>query len=575
MRKYLALIALTTLAACGGGGGSDNSASTQKPNTTPNAGPTSTGATTTAGTGATGTTTSTTTTTSSGTSNGGTETPTSPPAAPLIPASVPVLTQPASTGLALSYQTEVTTGGGETYAAPTPNSSSSDGYQTANQSQRSIVIGNFGGNNCPAILEAASYDVNLPQFSPVVWTSDCAGHFALDTSSVFTGTAPLTGFVTASFAGDFNKTGRDSVLLIDSGNEIPDANGDFPGAPSNHLLLNEGGKLVDRTSTNLPSEGTNYNHVSTMYHLGVLGGRTLVLNRFNGHQFAGGGIEFQINDGTGKFVGHLEQLPPELAYTAYSSFNGSIDYVQPGTALLTDLDSSGTPYLITGTYAIGTYLTKQYAVFIYKLIAGKYQRIATVPIPDAYKDIPYSASQPTDHLGVSSIVSGDFDGSGHPDLAVLWEGQGITRLQLIRNNGNDSFTDASVGIPSLDIINSQSKAVAGVTELQSGDIDGDGKDELLLKTYDAAAQQSMNRTGWRPAMHMVNGLMQFFDIYSGADQVTQLTQLNASVDQSIEYLFGNLGTGKNDLLVSVWNPGSTINGFTVTNDRTFRVFLHK
>jgi hypothetical protein len=440
-----------------------------------------------------------------------------------------------------------------------------------------MVVGNFGGNNCPAILEAASYDTNLPQLSPVVWTSDCKGNFALNTAAVLSGLPTMTGFITASFAGDFNKTGRDSVMLIDSGNEIPDSNGNFPGAPSNHLLLNVNGKLVYKSSTNLPSEGTNYNHVSTMYHLNVPGGQTLVLTRFYGTNFAGGGIEFQVNDGTGNFVAELSKLPPELAYTTHFQGSGSnaIDYVQPGTAILADLDSSGTPYLITGTYASGTYLSKQNAVFIYKLVNNMYTRIATIPIPAAYVSIPYSASQPTDHLGVASIAVGDFDGSGNPDIAVLWEGTGITRLQIIRNNGNGYFVDATGSSPSLDIINSTQRAVSGVTELQTADVDGDGKDELVLKLYDAAAQQSMNRTGWRPLMHMVNGSMQFEDIFNGADQATQLSQLGVGVNDTIEYMFGNFGTGKLDLLVSDWSAGVSANGFTVTNQRGFRIFLHQ
>jgi hypothetical protein len=525
----MASLSALVLSACGGGGGSSNGTATATPATTPTA------------------------------------------------ASAPTATTPASTpaatGLAVNYQNRILTGGGDIYADPVASLAKTSGFTTANQNQRGLVEGDFGGNGCPAILEAASYDTNGPQLPLAAWTSDCQAHFTLNTSGVISGVIPTTGFVTASFAGDFNKTGHDSVILIDSGLETPDANGNFPGAASNHLLLNEGGVLVDRSSTNLPSEGTNYNHVSTMYHLNVAGGQTLVLTRFGGQQYAGGGIELQVNDGTGNFVGEVSQLPPEIAYTA--TFDGTVDYVLPGTATMADLDSSGTPYLITGTYANGTYLSKQNAVFIYKQINGKYQRVATVPIPAAYANIPYSTGQPTAHLGVSSVTTGDFDGSGNADIAVLWEGQGLTRLQVIRNNGNDSFTDATAGVPAPDIINSQNSVVAGITNLHVADVDGDGKVELILQTYGAAALQSMNRSGWRPVMHMVNSVMQFEDVFGGADVNTIAGQLGVAVTDPITFMYGNFGTGKEDLLVSDWGASTTAGTFTVTNRRTFSVLLRR
>ncbi|WP_197500458.1 FG-GAP repeat domain-containing protein, partial [Caballeronia udeis] len=212
----------------------------------------------------------------------------------------------------------------------------------------------------------------------------------------------------------------------------------------------------------------------------------------------------------------------------------------PGTATLADLDNSGTPYLITGTYANGTYLSHQNALFIYKLVNGVYQKYATLPIPTAYADTLYSAGQRGSHLGVSSIVAGDFEGTGHPDIAALWEGSGITRLQVVHNDGAGNFTDITPSNPVLDIVNSKGNVVAGVTNLHASDVDGDGKDELLLQTYDAAALQSMYRTSWSPVMHMVSGSMVFENIFGGADVNGAATQLWVTVTAVVNVLVVSL-----------------------------------
>jgi len=474
-------------------------------------------------------------------------------------------------GLAVSYNSQVQSAGNDSYAAPVADAQNSGSYVDPNHNARSFAVGNFGGNGCPAVIVAPSYYNVTPQLPVQIWTSDCHGHFTLATSTVISGTIPTTGFADAVLVGDFNKSGQDSVLIIDQGLENSDANNPGFSGAKNHLLLNQGGKLVDVSSTNLPQDGMNFNHVSTMYHANVPGGQTVVLTRLGGPAVAGFGVEFLVNDGTGNFAANASQLPPELAYTLNTAWNNAVDYVQAGTALLADLDNSGSPYLIAGTYRDGTTLTHQNAVFIYKLVSGVYQKYATVPIPAAYANIAPSPGS-TQHLGVSNIVVGDFEGTGHPDLAVLWEGAGMARLQLIHNDGAGNFTDitASANVPAIDV--NQGSNIWPASSLQAISLNGTGDIELAIGPIVATSLAQM--ASWRPVLRWTNGQFQYMDIFNGADINTIAAQIGVDTNTPVEFTFGHFGTTKTDLLVRSWAAPITQGAFNNVYIDTFHTFLH-
>ncbi|WP_143296808.1 hypothetical protein [Burkholderia pseudomallei] len=487
---------------------------------------------------------------------------------------------PTPIGLASSYTVPgIQTGGGDTYDAPIANAKTpSNPYISANQNPRGFAMGNFGGNGCPAILAAPSYYQNYPKLPIQVWTSDCHGHFTLATSNAVSGTVPVTGFADAVLVGDFNKSGADSVFISDQGLEDKDsANPGFDGE-TNKLLLNQGGKLVDVSATNLPPQGLNFNHVSTIYHANVPGGQTIVLVRLGGPQLEGSGVQLLVNDGTGKFNADVSTLPPELAFHTNTNTDPTVDYVGPGTAALLDLDNSGSPYLVAGTYSSGTALTQQHAVFIYKLVGGKYQKYATIPIPAAYANIPYTtgsnATSSTISLGASNIVEGDFEGTGHPDIAVLWEGSNITRLQLIHNDGAGNFSDitASANVPPIDVqVNNGNFSVSSIKTVT---LTGGGKQQLELMQFRPIPLNVM--TTWKPVLQFVNGQMQYMDVFNGADMNTIASQLGiGDVNTPLELNFANFGTGKTDLMATTWGPGVTQGAFTVYNNDTQHVLLHK
>lgn len=477
----------------------------------------------------------------------------------------------------VNYQVPaIQTGSGDTYAAPIANAKTpSNPYISANQNPRGFATGNFGGNGCPAMFGAPSYYQNYPKLPVEVWTSDCHANFTLSSTQI-SGTVPTTGSADAVLVGDFNKSGQDSVFISDQG--LEDQNSANPGftGETNKLLLNEGGKLVDVSATNLPPQGNNFNHVSTIYHANVPGGQTIVLVRLGGPRLEGSGVEFLVNDGTGNFSAVTSSLPPELAFHTNTNTSSTVDYVGAGTAALLDLDNSGSPYLIAGTYSSGTALTQQHAVFIYKLVNGVYHKYATIPIPAAYANIPYttgSNATATISLGASNIVMGDFEGTGHPDIAVLWEGSNITRLQLIHNDGAGNFTDitASANVPAIDVqVNGGNFSVSSIKPVT---LTTDGKQQLELMQFRPIPLSVM--TTWKPVLQFVNGQMQYMDIFNGTDLNTVASQLGVGdINTSLELNFANFGTGKSDLMATTWGSGVTRGSFTVYNADMQHVLLH-
>ena len=229
---------------------------------------------------------------------GGSSSPASSPTAASAPtaASSPV-------GLLVSYQAQIASAGNTTaYAAPIADAEDSGGYASSNANMRSFGVGNFGGNGCPAIVNAPTYYNVTPVLPIQIWTSDCHGNFTLNTSNVINGTVPTTAFVDATLVGDFNNSGADSIFFSDQGLENSNAtNPGFTGAV-NHELLSQSGKLTDVSTTDLPQDGMNFNHVSTIYNNGSPGNQTIVLTRLGGPAVAGFGTEFLTNNGSGVFT---------------------------------------------------------------------------------------------------------------------------------------------------------------------------------------------------------------------------------------------------------------------------------
>jgi hypothetical protein len=93
--------------------------------------------------------------------------------------------------------------------------------------------------------------------------------------------------------------------------------------------------------------------------------------------------------------------------------------------------------------------------------------------------------------GYDDVKTGDFNGDGFTDFAVL-SGQGITDTYVYYNDGSDDFSAPTVLSPGND---------ATIGALASGDFNGDGRDDLAImsdRTHIALYAQAANGTFLSP-----------------------------------------------------------------------------
>ncbi|HYM11482.1 MAG TPA: FG-GAP-like repeat-containing protein, partial [Bryobacterales bacterium] len=248
--------------------------------------------------------------------------------------------------------------------------------------------------------------------------SDGKGNFSEATAAVLGSvqTEPLSPYYEIGAVADFNGDGRQDVLIANPG---PDAL-PFPGGQSLLLMQTAAGTLSDETASRLPLQNVYATAVGAADVDGD-GSVDVYLSSFGSPT---SGPEFLLNDGTGHFTADASRLPPSIAQTHYQTVGFS------------DVNQDGSPDLILGgaggpAASDGLFLNDGTGVF----------SNAANPLPPRLV-----GSRVT--LEVSSA---DFDGDGWPDLLMPVSGgthdPSIGGLQLLLNNGDGTFRDASDRIP--------------------------------------------------------------------------------------------------------------------------------
>ena len=182
-----------------------------------------------------------------------------------------------------------------------------------------------------------------------------------------------------------------------------------------------------------------------------------------------------MNNGAGNFTKVNNNIPANIAdlTNVYMS------------SRLADIDNDNDSDLILGALD-GSGITKDLIL----LNNGSGQFTPGQPLPDRYG---------TSTWGTVSIVTQDFNNDGWKDLLMSTMNYQTCQLQLLLNNQNGTFTDATANLP-------QSWATSNtwVKWIETGDFNNDGNIDIVCAAHYAAS----------PKLYYNNGNAQFTDASS-------------------------------------------------------------
>lgn len=194
-----------------------------------------------------------------------------------------------------------------------------------------IAVADFNGDGRQDAIFTRSVFLGSDTFQVSVLLNDGHGRFVDATSSIFTGSAPLTQNARELTIADFNGDGRPDVFAGDTG----DDRNPFPGFQNTLILSAPGGKLVDATAS-LP-QASDFTHSATVADVDGGGSADVYVGNIYGQN----GIPPRVllNDGTGVFSiggGLLPVAQTDLDQNRYTS------------SLFADVNGDGKADLILG-----------------------------------------------------------------------------------------------------------------------------------------------------------------------------------------------------------------------------------
>lgn len=248
--------------------------------------------------------------------------------------------------------------------------------------------------------------------------------------------------------GDFNNDGKSDIFIADHGTDVTP----FPGIANKLFLQNATGQLVNSPS-NIPTL-PDFSHHTASADIDNDGDIDIyVCNIYNQTQV---GPYFLVNNGAGNFTKVTTNFPTAIA-------NMTNVYMSSRFA---DIDNDNDKDLILGAID-GSGMAKDLIL----LNNGLGIFTAGLPLPNRY-------GTPT--WGTVGLVAKDFNNDGWVDLlmSTLYQYQ-TCHLQLLINNQNGTFTDATANIPQ----NWGTGNNKWIKWIETGDFNNDGFVDIVCSLH--------------------------------------------------------------------------------------------
>lgn len=247
--------------------------------------------------------------------------------------------------------------------------------------------------------------------------------------------------------GDFNNDGKSDIFIADHGTDV----NPFPGIENKLFLQNSSGQIVN-TPSNIPSV-PDFSHNTTSSDIDNDGDLDIyVCNIYNQGQV---GPYFLVNNGSGNFTKVNTNFPNNIA-------NLTNVYMSSRFA---DIDNDGDKDLILGALD-GSGIAKDLIL----LNNGSGVFTPGLPLPNRYGSAIW---------GTVSIVAEDFNNDGWIDLLMsTLQGYQTCQLQLLLNNQNGTFTDATTNIPQ-----NWPTSNTWIKWVEVGDFNSDGFTDIVCTSH--------------------------------------------------------------------------------------------
>jgi len=273
----------------------------------------------------------------------------------------------------------------------------------------------------------------------------------------FTAASPFVGLSSMVHprdytVGDFNSDGKSDIFIADHGKDVTP----FPGQVNKLFLQNSSGQLVN--SPDNISSVPDFSHHTASADIDNDGDLDIyVCNIYNETQV---GPYFLVNNGAGNFTKVTTNFPAAIA-------NLNSVYMASRFA---DIDNDNDKDLILGAFD-GSGIAKDLIL----LNNGLGVFTAGLPLPNRYGSATW---------GTVGLVAKDFNNDGWVDLlmSTLYQYQ-TCQLQLLLNNQNGTFTDATANITQ----NWGTGNNKWIKWIETGDFNNDGFIDIVCSLHFGSA----------------------------------------------------------------------------------------